>query len=68
MALNSVTSANVIYIQVHGQIKEAVRVHNLVIPQFTGWITSYPPIVIGYIHNTNLKFIDFGLAMTTKFN
>ena len=53
---------------VHGQIKEAAKVDNLVIPQCTGWITSYPPIVIGYIYNTNLKFINFGMAMAAKFN
>ena len=32
---------NVPYIPVHEWIKEAARVDNLVIPQCTGWITSY---------------------------
>ena len=35
-----------------GQIKEATRVDILVTPQRTGWITSYPPFVIGYIMQT----------------
>ena len=38
------------YIQlVLGWIKDIVRVDNSVIPQRTGWVTSYPPIVNGYM-------------------
>ena len=36
-------------IPVRRWIKEAARMDNLVIPQRAGWITSYPPIVNGYI-------------------
>ena len=39
-------------IPVHGRIKEIARVDNLVIPQRAGWITSYPPIVNGYVIQT----------------
>ena len=39
-------------IPVRGWIKEAARVNNLIIPQYVGWITSYPPIVNGYVMQT----------------
>ena len=35
-----------------GQIKETARVDNLVIPQRAGWITSYSPVVNGYVIQT----------------
>ena len=41
-----------ICIPVRGQIKETARVDNLVIPQRAGWITSYPPIINGYVIQT----------------
>ena len=41
-----------ICIPVRGRIKETARVDNLVIPQRAGWITSYPPIVNGYVIQT----------------
>ena len=46
-------------IPVHGWIKETARVDNLVIPQRAGWITSYPPVINGYVIqtlNTNVKY------------
>ena len=39
-------------IPVHGRIKETARVDNLVIPQHAGWITSYSPVVNGYMIQT----------------
>ena len=32
--------------------QKATRMDNLVIPQRTGWITSYPPVVNGYVMQT----------------
>ena len=43
---------NLVCIPVRGQIKEIARVDNLVIPQHAGWITSYPPVVNGYVIQT----------------
>ena len=39
-------------IPVCGRIKDTARMDNLVIPQCAGWITSYPPIVNGYVIQT----------------
>ena len=39
-------------IPVCGRIKYTARMDNLVIPQCAGWITSYPPIVNGYVIQT----------------
>ena len=41
-----------ICIPVRGQIKETARVDNLVIPQCARWITSYLPVVNGYVLQT----------------
>ena len=38
-----------ISIPVRGRIKETARVDNLVIHPDDGWITSYPPVVNGYV-------------------
>ena len=52
-------------ILVRGQIKETARVDNLVIPQCAGWITSYPPVVNGYVIPTlNTKLLS--LKITVK--
>ena len=40
------------YIPVYEEIKDAAKVNNLVIPQYAGWITSYPPIVNGNVMQT----------------
>ena len=53
-----------ICILVRGWIKETARVDSLVIPQRAGWITSYPPVVNGYVIQTLL----FIIGMDTKNN
>ena len=52
-------------IPVRGRIKETAWVDNLVIPQYAGWITSYPPVVNGYVIQTlNTKLLS--LEITVK--
>ena len=52
-------------IPVRGRIKETARMDNLVIPQHSGWITSYPPVVRvdnylstrhQWLRDTNVKY------------
>ena len=47
------------YIRLHGWIKKS-QGDNLVIPQYPGWVTSYPPVINGYI-----KYADFGNSTKT---
>ena len=37
----------------------------LVIPQRTGWITSYPPVIIGYIMQMK-KYVDLQFGNDSK--
>ena len=37
-----------LYILVCGWVKVTTGVDNTVIPEHTKWITSYPPVIIGY--------------------
>ena len=62
--LNSLPNFPTIWYMLHcipvcGRIKETARVDNLYsYPPSTGWITSYPPVVNGYVIqtlNTKLK-------------